>query len=551
MQPATQLTGQTRFHGHIVDVVAGEIFPGLIEICDGNIASIQRTPTAPPQWIMPGLIDAHIHIESTMLPPSEFSRLATVHGTVATISDPHEIANVLGMEGIRYMIEDGQRGAVKFYFGAPSCVPATCFESAGATMDAGQIGQLLQSSDIHYLSEMMNFPGVIHGDAEVMKKIALAAASQKPVDGHAPGLRGKDVATYIAAGITTDHECTTLAEAREKMALGMHILIREGSAAKNFNDLAPLIQENYARCMLCSDDLHPDDLVKGHINLLVKRALALGFEPMHVLRCASLHPVRHYHLDVGLLQAGDPADFIIVDNLDDFNVLSTCINGTIVAAGGASLLPCQPATTINHFLACARTAADFRIPAAGSQIEVMVAMDGQVFTRREVVEATVEQGEVVADIPRDLLKIAVINRYQSDAKPAVAIIRGFGLRRGAIASTVAHDSHHIIATGTSDAAICKAVNMLVREKGGICAVDDDSSMQLPLPIAGLMSDRDGYQVARRYAGLNRFVHDLGCPLSAPFMTLSFMALLVIPALKLSDKGLFDSEHFAFTPLWRC
>lgn len=549
MQTDSNRTGNAIFHGHIVDVVAGVIFPGTIEeIRDGKISRIRQTASAPAQYIMPGLIDAHIHIESSMLPPSEFSRLAVVHGTVATVSDPHEIANVMGMDGVHYMIEDGKYGAIKFYFGAPSCVPATTFESSGATLDTEAVGQLLQTSEIHYLSEMMNFPGVIAGDEDVLAKIALAKSRLKPVDGHAPALRGRDAASYIATGISTDHECTSLEEAREKMALGMHILIREGSAAKNFNTLAPLINENHTRCMLCSDDLHPDDLVKGHINLLVKRALTLGFDPIHVLRCASLNPVRHYHLDVGLLQQGDPADFILVDNLIDFSILATVIDGSIVASDGCCLLPKQVPKRINHFHTRTLHEADLRIPAGSGQIQVIEAIDGQIITRRLVTGATVENGEVVANIQRDLLKITVVNRYQH-APPAVAIIKGFGLQHGAIASTVAHDSHNIIATGSSDAAICKAIHLLTRQQGGICATDEHNNMQIPLPIAGLMSDQDGYQVARRYADLNRFVHALGCLMSAPFMTLSFMALLVIPAIKVSDKGLFDSEHFTFTPLF--
>lgn len=534
--------------GQIVDVVAGDVFPGSIEIRGGRIAAVRHTDTVPDQYIVPGLIDAHVHIESSMLPPSEFARLACVHGTVATVSDPHEIANVLGMDGVNYMIEDGKRVPLKFYFGAPSCVPATGFESAGASLHAGDVGQLLQKPDIRYLSELMNFPGVISGDREVMEKIHLAHACSKPVDGHAPGLRGEEAEAYVRAGISTDHECISIEEAREKMALGLHILIREGSAAKSFDALAPLIREDHARCMLCSDDLHPDDLVLGHINLQVKKALALGYDPIHVLRCASLNPVQHYGLEVGLLQPGDAADFILVDNLDDFRIRATCIDGVMVAGDGESLIPHHHSASVNRFDAGMKTPADFGIKAEEAFIKVIEATENQLITHKSIDRARIAGGEVVPDISRDLLKITVVNRYQ-DASPAIAFIRGFGLQRGAIASTVAHDSHNIIAIGTSDAEICRAVNRLIEQQGGICAVCEDESMLVPLPIAGLMSDQDGYQLAQDYAGLNHFVRRLGCPMRAPFMTLSFMALLVMPGIKLSDQGLFDGEAFTFTSLF--
>jgi len=534
--------------GQVVDLVAGRIFPGSIEICDGRIAAVSQSDAAPDQYIVPGLVDAHIHIESSMLPPSEFARLASVHGTLATVSDPHEIANVLGVKGVQYMIENGGQVPLKFYFGAPSCVPATGFETTGSALHADDISLLLQQKDIHYLSEMMNYPGVIAGDDAVMKKIRLACRFGKPVDGHAPGLRGEAAAAYIEAGISTDHECTTIEEAREKIALGMHILIREGSAAKNFAALAPLIMEHPARCMLCSDDLHPDDLVRGHINLLVNRAIKLGYDPVSVLRCASLNPVRHYKLDVGMLQPGDAADFLLVDNLDDFHIRSTWIDGIMVAGHGCSLIPrCHP-LPINRFDASAKTPSDFRVQAAGHCIRVIEAAENQLVTDCTIAAARLAGDAVIADTGRDLLKIAVINRYR-DATPATAFIRGFGLQRGAIASTVAHDSHNIIAVGTSDEQICRAVNLLIAAQGGICAVCEDDSMLIPLPIAGLMSDQDGYQLAQRYAEINRFVHHLGCPMHAPFMTLSFMALLVIPRLKLSDQGLFDGDTFAFTSLF--
>ncbi|PIW51188.1 MAG: adenine deaminase [Zetaproteobacteria bacterium CG12_big_fil_rev_8_21_14_0_65_54_13] len=534
--------------GQVVDLVAGRIFPGSIEMRDGRIIAVSHSDSAPDRYIVPGLVDAHIHIESSMLPPSEFARLASVHGTIATVSDPHEIANVLGVEGIRYMIANGRQVPLKFYFGAPSCVPATGFETAGAALHANDIALLLRQADIHYLSEMMNYPGVLAGDDDVMEKIRLALQHHKPVDGHAPGVHKEAAAAYAQAGISTDHECTTIEEAREKIALGMHILIREGSAAKNFAALAPLIMEHPGRCMLCSDDLHPDDLLRGHINLLVSRAIKLGYDPLSVLRCASLNPVRHYKLDVGMLQPGDAADFLLVDNLNDFHIHSTWIDGIMVAEHGRTLIPRYHPLPINRFDTGAKTPADFRVQAEGNSIRVIEAAESQLVTGSAIATARIAGNAVIADTGRDLLKIAVINRYR-DATPATAFIRGFGLQRGAIASSVAHDSHNIIAVGTTDAQICRAVNLLITEQGGICAVCEDELILLPLPIAGLMSDLDGYQLAQRYAEINRFVRQLGCPMHAPFMTLSFMALLVIPSLKLSDQGLFDGDKFAFTSLF--
>ena len=535
--------------GNIVDVVAGRVFPGTVEIEQGRIARILPDDGSYDCFVIPGLIDAHVHIESSMLPPSEFARLAVAHGTVATLSDPHEIANVLGLSGIDYMLANAATTPFKFHFGAPSCVPATGFESAGATLGVAEVEKLLADPRINHLSEMMNFPGVLHGDSEVAAKLALARAAGKPVDGHAPGLKGDAAARYIAAGISTDHECFSLAEAREKIAYGMKVLIREGSAAKNLAELAPLLAEANSDCMLCSDDKHPDDLVQGHINLLLRQAVCLGIDPMDALRSATLNPVRHYHLNVGLLQAGDAADLCIVDNLRDFNVLACRIDGQLVAAAGKSLLSHRPAEPTNRFLAEAIMPESLRIAAKGRQIRAIAAIEGQLVTRCELIPASLEAGAAVSDPARDLLKITVLNRYEARAMPALGFIRGFGLTRGAIASTVAHDSHNIVAVGASDAAMARAINALIEHKGGICVVDGDAISLLPLPIAGLMSNLPGEEVAARYAALNAAATALGCPMHAPFMTLSFMALLVIPSLKLGDRGLFDGEKFAFTHLF--
>ncbi len=534
--------------GQIVDVVSGTIFPGLIEVANGKIVSVFPCEVVENQYILPGLIDAHVHIESSMLVPAEFARIAVFHGTTATVSDPHEIANVLGLEGVDFMISNGNLSPFKFHFGAPSCVPATGFESSGAVINAAQIGELLQRDDITYLSEMMNFPGVIFGDAEVHQKLAFAKKFNKPVDGHAPGLDSENIKKYAAAGITTDHECTTIAEAIEKINAGMHILIREGSAARNFDALVPLLESNPEKVMFCSDDKHPDDLVAGYINLLIKRAIKAGYNEMDVIRACTLNPVKHYKLSCGLLQPGDAADFIIVDNLESFTIQQTYINGILVADHAKSLLPSDSYEKPNQFLASKISKSDLEISAGKGRLKVIKAFDGDLVTGKLFADQIIVDGKVQTDIPNDILKITVINRYQP-SKPAIAFINGFGLKLGAIASTVAHDSHNIICIGTNDTDMVAVINSLVENKGGIAVTDGQQLDVLPLPVAGLMASADGYEVAKLYELINQKAVALGGALKAPFMTLSFMALLVIPELKLSDKGLFDGLKFAFTDLF--
>jgi len=534
--------------GNIVDVLGSATYPGTLEVDNGRIVDIVRDGKTYDTYLVPGLVDSHVHVESSMLAPSAFARLAVVHGTVATVSDPHEIANVLGMVGVDYMINNGKAVPFKFYFGAPSCVPATPFETSGAHLGPEEVGELLGREEIRYLSEMMNFPGVINDDPEVMAKIEAAKKLGKPVDGHAPGLRGQALQKYMAVGISTDHETMTRDEALEKLGLGMKLLIRESSAAKDFDALIGVLDQHADQCMFCSDDKHPDDLVAGHINELVKRALKLGIDRMKVLRCACVNPVRHYGLDVGLLQKGDWADFIEVDKLDDFNVLRTFINGRVVAEGGRTLLPQVEAGVANNFKASEKRPSDFAVGAGGDRINVIEAIDGQLLTNRLVAAPKVSGGEVVSDVGRDILKIAVVNRYQ-DAPPAVAFIKSFGLKEGAIASSVAHDSHNIVAVGVTDEALCRAVNLIVQHRGGVAVVGGGQESVLPLPVAGLMTTQDGFEVARLYSELDRAAKKLGSTLHAPFMTLSFMALLVIPSIKLSDKGLFDGEKFEFTSLF--
>lgn len=531
--------------GNIVDVVAGRIFQGEVTVSEGAITAVTEKAVSDRCYILPGLVDAHIHIESSMLVPSEFARLAVVHGTVASVSDPHEIANVLGLEGIEFMIHNGRKVPFRFCFGAPSCVPATPFETAGAVLGVREIDYLLQHPEIKYLSEMMNFPGVLSRDPDVMAKLELAGKYGKPVDGHAPGLRGDDAKKYISTGISTDHECYGIGEAREKIAYGMKVLIREGSAACNFDELAPLIAESPSMVMFCSDDRHPDDLAKRHMDDLVRRALRVGHDPVDVIRCCTLNPSRHYNLDIGLLQTGDPADIAVVNDLDHFTVLRTYIGGRMVAENGKTLLQSVPEETPNKFLAKSLNEEDIRTIPSGDTVHVIVALEGQLITHHAVECGLLAGVPFESDISRDILKLVVLNRYQPSA-PAVAFIRNFGLKKGAIASTVAHDSHNIIAVGTSDREIVSAINALVETGGGICCSDSGHVSLLPLPVAGLMSTGDGYRVAEQYESLTRLAREMGSSLRSPFMTLSFMALLVIPELKLSDKGLFNGIEFGFT-----
>jgi adenine deaminase len=530
--------------GQIVDIASRRVFSGEVTIKDGKIVSISECEHDNRTFIMPGFVDAHIHIESSMLVPSEFARIAVLHGTLGTISDPHEIANVLGIDGVRYMIENGKQVPFKFHFGAPSCVPATSFETAGAVIDSEGVRELLSSPDIYYLAEMMNYPGVLFQDPEVLKKIEWASHYNKPADGHAPGLRGEDAKRYIMAGLTTDHECFTYDEALEKLRYGMKILIRDGSAAKNFDALIPLLDQHYENMMFCSDDKHPDDLIAGHINQLAARAVAYGCDVYKVLQVACINPIRHYRMNVGQLRPGDAADFIIVEDLQNFKVLQTYINGILVAKGDESYIDKVAFDTPNNFNIDVLDPTDFVITGTATKIRVIEALEGQLVTNEIHFDAKTIDNELQSNPEADILKIAVVNRY-SQEKPAVAFIKNFGLKRGAIASSVAHDCHNIVVVGTSDRDICNAVNILVKNKGGICAVDGENEVSLALPVAGIISDLDGWETARLYQLADAMAKELGSNLKAPFMTLSFMALLVIPDLKLSDKGLFSGKAFSF------
>jgi adenine deaminase len=541
MKPTFSISGQ------YVDIAGKQIYPATIQVENGIIVAISPCINAPLQYLLPGFIDSHVHIESSMLIPSSFARLAVVHGTIGTISDPHEIANVCGVDGVHYMIDNGKKVPFHFFFGAPSCVPATVFETAGAMIDSNQITDLLASDDIYYLSEMMNFPGVLYNDPEVMKKITAAHQAGKPVDGHAPGLRGEEAKKYIAAGISTDHECFTIDEALDKLGLGMKILIREGSAAKNFEALYPLLDTHTNNIMLCSDDKHPDSLLEGHINQLCARAIAKGIDKFNVLQAACINPVDHYKLPTGKMKVGDPANFIVVNDLISFEVIKTFINGLMVAEKGKSLIANVQETSINQFDAPFISAAQLKIdtkdyPNQNGLIPVIEAIDGQLITNCIWMSPTEKQNCLIANTAKDVLKMVVYNRYKT-AAPSIAFIKNFGFTHGAIASTVAHDSHNIIAVGVDDESIMTAINSVIQEKGGVSCVNKTDTKILALPVAGLMSTADPYDVAEQYTIIDAMSKDLGSSLGSPFMTLSFMALLVIPHLKLSDKGLFDGDQF--------
>ena len=533
--------------GNIVDILNKRIFKGEVCIENGQISAIREVNHEVENYILPGFVDAHIHIESSMVVPSEFAKIAVLHGTVSTVSDPHEIANVLGVKGVYFMIENGKKVPLKFNFGAPSCVPATSFESAGAVINADDIKLMMENPDINYLAEMMNYPGVVFDDEEVLQKIEHAKNNNKPIDGHAPGLRGKDVTKYITAGISTDHECFTYEEAQEKLQKGMKILIREGSAAKNFEALIDLLPVHFENMMFCSDDKHPDDLLIGHINQLCERAVAKGMDIFKVLQVACVNPVNHYNLEVGLLQQGDAADFILVDNLKEFNVLETYINGELVAKNGKSFVKSVPFEVLNNFNTDTKKIADFRLASSSEKIRVIEALDGELVTNNIEADSLIIDGNLVSNTATDVLKMTVVNRYKNEI-PSIAFIKNFGIKEGAIASSVGHDSHNIIAIGTSDELICRAVNLLIKHKGGICALNNTTEKIVALPVAGIMSDQPAEIIGNAYAELDAMVKDMGSTLSAPFMTLSFMALLVIPSLKLSDQGLFDGNSFKFTSL---
>jgi adenine deaminase len=534
--------------GKLVDVVDKRIFNAEVEVSKGAIVKISESDKDFNKYILPGLIDSHVHIESSMLIPTGFARAAVKSGTVASVSDPHEIANVMGVSGVKYMIENGKKTPFKFHFGAPSCVPATPFETSGAVINSNDIKELMNSDDIYYLAEMMNFPGVIFQDEEVLKKIKHAHESGKPIDGHAPGLSGEDLEKYAAQKITTDHECTTVEEALSKIEKGIKIQIREGSAAKDFENLFPLFQTHPDKVMFCTDDCHPDDLIKGHINKIMARAIAKGANIFDVIIAATKTPKEHYNLNTGLLQKGDPADIIIVNNLTDFDVEKTYIDGKLVFNQGKVLLEKQTDNAVNNFNCKPISTNEITVKNKSGKIQVIVAKDGDLLTGKEITEPTVIDNEIISDTARDILKIVVLNRYR-ESKPQVGFIKNFKLKKGAIAGSIAHDSHNIIAIGTTDQEIVFAINKVIENSGGIVACNAEDYKDLKLNVAGLMSTEDAEFVAEQYEKVHSMAKEMGSELTAPFMTMAFMALLVIPELKIGDKGLFDVNKFEFTSLF--
>ncbi len=534
--------------GNLVDIFQESIYPVIIRIREGRILEIHKTKGTFRDYILPGLVDSHIHIESSMLTPAHFAEAAVQFGTVATVSDPHEIANVLGVEGVDFMIRNGNSVPFKFFFGAPSCVPATGSETSGAVLNAEDVSQLLSRNDIWFLSEMMNFPGVIHSDPQVMAKLASAKNNRKKIDGHAPGLSGKDLDKYIGSGIQTDHESSSYEEALEKLSKGMIIQIREGSAARNFEHLWKLIDEYPGQVMLCSDDLHPNDLVKGHLNRLLARGIGKGIDLFHIIQAVTKNPVEHYGINVGLLREGDPADFVVMKDLVNFSTMSTWIDGNPVFSEGKINFKSTGDGTPNIYFVNDLNRQDLQVPVAEGKLKVIDAIDGELITRKLLISPRVENGFVVSDPGNDILKIIVLNRYKKE-KPAVGFIHNFGLKNGALASSIAHDSHNVIAVGTDDSYILEIIDWIHDNRGGIAFHDGTIITGLPLPVAGIISGRPATETARLYEKVNRMAREAGTNLQSPFMTLSFMALLVIPELKIGNKGLFDVGSFQLTSLF--
>lgn len=539
-------------------MVRREIYDGELIVTDGRISSIRQCslPDSMEPWpyLMPGFIDSHVHIESSMMLPAEFARVASEHGTIGAIADPHEIANVMGVEGVDVMIHLGRQAQFNFLFGAPSCVPSIgCnVETSGATIGSQEIAALMQRDDIAFLAEMMNFMGVLHGDSEVMAKLAAARAAGKPIDGHAPGLSLEGRRLYAQAGVSTDHECTTLEEGRDCIRAGMKVIIREGSAAKDYNQLHPLIDEYPDQVMLCTDDCHADDLVRGHINVIAARALLDGHDFWNVLQVACCNPQRHYGVNWGLLQEGDPATFIVVNNIGPYLAIqSTIIRGVEVysydQSFGSISIRRQTIADLNsypnHFCATLITPEDIRLDIRrGDTKHIIRATDKSLYTGHEVVEVT---GDPMKDSHypwHEVQKVVVYNRYTPSARPVIGLVRGFGIRHGAIASSVAHDSHNIVAIGSDDELIVHAINRIITMRGGQVVITSDEMIEMALPIAGLMSPLDGHEVAYRCRLLCDMAVLTGCTLKAPFITMAFLCLPVIPELKITDRCLWDSQN---------
>lgn len=546
---ASMIFNMEKIEGNIVDIHQRRIYPGEIWLSEGRIMEIQENQKNYSTYLLPGFIDAHVHIESSMLTPENFAKLIIPQGTLAIVNDPHEIANVCGKEGIYFMLESARKSFLKIFFGIPSCVPATSFDCAGNVISTSDVEELAVSGDFKLLSEMMNVPGVLQEDPEVCRKIEIARNYNLPVDGHAPLLAGEELKKYIQAGITTDHECSNLQEAIEKIEAGMKIIIREGSAARNYEALKELIRLYPDKVMFCTDDAHPDMILKkGHINNIVKKALADGYDFFDVIRIACYNPVQHYRLTVGTLQKGDFADFMRIENLESFRVLEAYIAGKKIYENGQFLGEKHFSDTIsrvfpNYFVHDLIEPKDL-VKQIFKQTDVMEVIDGEILTRKYVYDLPSEKINFESDLKEDVLKIVYLNRYKN-GKPQIAFVKGFGIKEGAFASSIAHDSHNILAVGCTDKEITDAINALISAKGGLVVAKGGKTECLSLPIAGIMSDKEGMEVAGQYEKLNERLKEMGCSLQSPFMTLAFMSLLVIPELKIGEKGLFDFESFRF------
>ena len=569
-----------KFTAHMLDVERYSIYPVEITVEDGIFKSIEMIPDEGnvefdvEGLVVPGFIDAHIHIESSMITPAQFARIAVKHGTVGVVCDPHEIANVCGIEGVEFMIDNASLVPFNFYFGAPSCVPATEFETAGAVLDSDAVEYLLQKDEVVALAEVMNFPAVITEDLDVLRKIRLARKYKKPVDGHAPMLTGHLLDIYISRYISTDHECSTFKEAIEKKMKGMKIMVRDGSSAKDMEAIFDINERrNYVRSQsrlgfiaehllesklespifdfIVSDDKHPQDLIEGHLDVSIKKAAGMGVDILKTIGLVTVNPAKHYNLPGGVIRPGAKADFVIIDNLEDFNVLKTYIDGICVYDGKNVLFDAPVVEVKNTINASRKTAEDFEIYFDGDECEVNVieCIDGDLLTKKATATLKCHDGKVQSDTDQDVLKISVVERYGND-NVANAFIKGFGLKKGAMASSIAHDSHNIIAVGCDCEAMARAVNEVIKNRGGLAVVSDDFEESLPLPIAGLMSNSDAYAVAAKLEVLHDFVSGLGCELTSPFMTMAFMALLVVPSIKISDLGLFDGDEFEFMDVIR-
>ncbi len=564
-----------RFTAYILDVLTESIYPARIVIEDGIFKQIdpiivnEETKIDVDGLLVPGFIDSHIHIESSMMTPQQFAKIAVRHGTTAVVCDPHEIANVLGIGGIEFMIDNASQVPFNFYFTAPPCVPATAFETSGASLDSEDIAYLLQKPEVVGLAEMMNFPGVIGGDGEVLRKLELARQSGKPIDGHAPLVNGRDLDKYIAQGIVTDHECSNFAEAMEKKQKGMKIMVRDGSSAKNMEALFDFSEKlNHLKKQdgfsiipteiierrlhspifdfIVSDDKHPNDLIEGHLNKSIKKASELGIDVIQAIEMVTINPANHFGLEGGAIVTGGKADFVIIDSLRDFNVLETYIDGECVFDGENVLFDVESVEAANSINTSKKSAEDFEVYFDGDECEVNVikCYNGELLTKKTTATLKTKDGKLQSDIYQDILKIAVVERYGGELI-ANAFIQGFNLKKGAIASSVAHDSHNIVVVGYDSEMMAKAVNAVIDNMGGFAVVSEDFSDSLSLPIAGLMSNEDAFEVAEKLDTLHKMVSALGCTLDAPFMTMAFMALLVIPSLKISDLGLFDGDSFEF------